>query len=173
MARLGGSWDHQLRKEFEIADGKASDIVLGSLSPEDQGFFQDVQSAKDLWISLQESLTGVRTIVGNWAKIQDYRRRLINSDVEMKAGYNDNVLYRMFVKALPDVYKPLLDSLKPRQITVAEKLAYLYEKEGELNPKGDDSISDVEEAGHIARYGGGKFVTASDNNDISKAHPSF
>ncbi|KAG5950535.1 hypothetical protein E4U58_001582 [Claviceps cyperi] len=91
-----------------------------------------------------------RTIAGNWAKI-----RLVNSDTEMKSGYNDNVLYRMFVKVLPDVYKPLLDSLKPRPMTVAEKLAYLYEKEGELNPKGDDS--DVEEAGHIARYCGGKF----------------
>ncbi|KAG5954361.1 hypothetical protein E4U58_007656 [Claviceps cyperi] len=57
-----------------------------------------------------------RTIAGNWAKIQDSRRRLINSDIEMKSGYSDNALYRMSVKALPDVYKPLLDSLKPLHI---------------------------------------------------------
>ncbi|KAG6268238.1 hypothetical protein E4U48_004771, partial [Claviceps purpurea] len=50
-----------------------------------------------------------RTLAGNWAKIQDYRRRLINSDIEMKSGYSDN----------------------PRPISVADKLAYLYEKEGE------------------------------------------
>ncbi|KAG6203827.1 hypothetical protein E4U50_005524 [Claviceps purpurea] len=36
-----------------------------------------------------------RTLAGNWAKIQDYRRWLINSDIEMKSGYSDNVLYRM------------------------------------------------------------------------------
>ncbi|KAG5935578.1 hypothetical protein E4U59_005530 [Claviceps monticola] len=102
MARLGGSWDYQLRKQFEMADGKASVIVLGSLSLEDQGFFQDVQSAKDLWILLQDryrqpdsvmadryaakivsfKYKPQRTIAGNWAKVQDYRRRLINSDIE-------------------------------------------------------------------------------------------
>ncbi|KAG6201879.1 hypothetical protein E4U10_003637 [Claviceps purpurea] len=91
MARLGGSWDYQLRKEFEMTDGKASDIILGSLSPEDQGFFQDVQSAKNLWESLQDryrqpdsvmadryaakivsfQYKPQRTLAGNWAKILD------------------------------------------------------------------------------------------------------
>ncbi|KAG6271239.1 hypothetical protein E4U49_004370 [Claviceps purpurea] len=42
MARLGGSWDYQLRKEFEIADGKASGIILGSLSPGEQGLVLDL-----------------------------------------------------------------------------------------------------------------------------------
>ncbi|KAG5964545.1 hypothetical protein E4U57_005225 [Claviceps arundinis] len=82
--RLSIPWDYQLKREFEIAD-----------SHEDQGFFQDAQTTMDLWTSLQDryrqpdsvmadrhaakivsfQFKPQRTIAGNWAKIQDYRRR--------------------------------------------------------------------------------------------------
>ncbi|KAG6218253.1 hypothetical protein E4U50_001709 [Claviceps purpurea] len=95
MARLGGSWDYQLRKEFEIADGKASGIILGSLSPGEQGLVLDlcpVSSEGALRFVLEGYNLGrpdsvmadryaakivssqykpQRTLAGNWAKIQD------------------------------------------------------------------------------------------------------
>ncbi|KAG5951180.1 hypothetical protein E4U58_001277, partial [Claviceps cyperi] len=86
----------------DISDGKATDVILGSLGLEDQVLFEDGQTILGPWNSFRNRYRQPTTsqrhpekmmafkfelgrgIAGSWANIPDYRRRSYNSDAALK-----------------------------------------------------------------------------------------
>lgn len=169
-----GSWNIQKKEDYRVASGRAIDFILQSLCEEDQALYDEHASAMALWTALKvkhsrtnkneanSNLANIANFVydaklgvnGCWAKLKEYRRKLIAANALMKNSYPDEGLLMIFTRTMPIEFRATIDVLKFQlTMTVDEKLKALYEVE-ERNKEANDKES--EESAHIAR--GSKYI---------------
>ncbi|KAF7565152.1 hypothetical protein PtrM4_045860 [Pyrenophora tritici-repentis] len=69
-----------------------------------------------------------------WAKLKEYRRKIIAAKPAAKGLYNDEALLQIMLRALPESYGSVIDYLDVQtSLTVDEKIAALRTKELRLN----------------------------------------
>ena len=170
--RWGGSWIIEKKEAYAKAEALALDIMLQSLDEEDQALVDEYECALDFWTALKVKYSKTNESTANtymakiaqfefdpevgldrcWAKLKEYRRKLISANDIMKNAYPDGALLLVLTKKLPDIYKATTDGLRLHpSMSVEDKLKILYEVEEENKPK--------DESAHLARSGrSGKYV---------------
>ena len=176
FAKWGGSWNIDKKDTYIKQESYALDIILQSLDEDDQALVDEYETAKNLWTALKSKYSKTnesianrymakiagfsykpsRGIDGSWTKLKEYRRKLISAKSVMKSAYPDDALFLILTKKLPKEFKATTDGFRMRpELTVEDKLKYLYEVEEDHNSNkdgGDNSDSDSEKA-HVARTG--------------------
>ena len=164
FARWGGSWNIEKKEAYNKAESNALDIMLQSLNEEDQALIDEYETALGLWTALQVKYSKTNESTANiymgkitqftfdkkagldssWAKLKEYRRKLIAAKGVMKSAYPDEALFLILTKKLPSIYKATTDGFRlQKDMLVEDKLRILYEVE--------EDNKEAEEQAHLAQ----------------------
>jgi LTR polyprotein gag-polypeptide-like protein len=130
--RLGGTWNKEKAKTYDQDQAKALYILLISLSTDDQALIDEYPQVKDVWTQLKVKYEKTNATTADfyitklhewkfdeekgidamWAKLKEYRHKIISADINFKSSYPDKSLFTIFTTRLPkSTYKPPIDSL--------------------------------------------------------------
>ncbi|KAI0991596.1 hypothetical protein K3495_g16591, partial [Podosphaera aphanis] len=76
-----------------------------------------------------------------WAKLKEYRRKLISADPIMRNAYPDAALFLILTKSLPSAFKATTDGFRlHNQMSVDEKLRILNEVEEDIRSQSEKAL---------------------------------
>ncbi|KAA8615111.1 Retrotran-gag-2 domain-containing protein [Pyrenophora tritici-repentis] len=152
--RLGGTWNAEKAKEYDKDEAKALFYITNSLLDDDDALADEYETASALWTALKVKYSKTDQLTANnimtklqnftwkdekdvdytWAKLKEYRRKIIAAKPAAKGLYNDEALLQIMLRALPESYGSVIDYLDVQtSLTVDEKIAALRTKELRLN----------------------------------------
>jgi hypothetical protein len=187
FAKWGGSWNIDRKDAYVKAEAYALDIMLQSLDEEDQALIDEYETALGIWTALKVKYSKTHEFTANtymtkiaqfefnaelgldgcWAKLKEYRRKLIGANKIMKNAYPDAALLLILTKSLPDTYRATTDGFRLHpSMPVEDKLKILYEVE-------EDDKAGKDESAHLARAGrAGKYVPPQRRRQDSTDSPN-
>ncbi|CAA9957830.1 hypothetical protein PTMSG1_01410 [Pyrenophora teres f. maculata] len=129
--RLGGTWNAEKAKEYDKDEAKALFYITNSLLDDDDALADEYETASALWTALKKD---EKDVDYTWAKLKEYRRKIIAAKPAAKGLYNNEALLQIILRALPEGYGSVIDYLDVQtSLTVDEKIAALCTKELRLN----------------------------------------
>jgi hypothetical protein len=166
--KLGGTYNLDRKRVFERDKAKAFHIISMSLGDNNKHTRSEYElDIKEFWTSLKVKyqktsqstasiyMTKIQTFVFDepkgifiaWAKLKEYRCKVIAADYNLKATYPDAVLFLILSRSLPASFKPLTCAfIAQPTISIEEKIDMLVEYEMDLK---DEEIKT--EKVHIAK----------------------
>jgi hypothetical protein len=152
--RLGGTWNLEKAKEWDLADAKALEIILEGLDEDDAVLIDEYETAAAVWTQLKlkyektststanQYMTSLQNFVfdkdvgidGSWTKLKEYRRKLIAANGAMRNAYPDDALFLILTLALGESqYTAVIDGfLTQSSLSTEEKVKILQEKEARI-----------------------------------------
>ncbi|KAG9379171.1 Retrotran gag 2 domain containing protein [Pyrenophora tritici-repentis] len=175
--RLGGTWNAEKAKEYDKDEAKALFYITNSLLDDDDALADEYETASALWTALKVKYSKTDQLTANnimtklqnftwkdekdvdytWAKLKEYRRKIIAAKPAAKGLYNDEALLQIMLRALPESYGSVIDYLdklglldaRPPRSTSPE----LGPSTGCLHCKGEHWARDCKYKGEIQEFG--------------------
>lgn len=152
--RLGGTWNAEKAKEYDKDEAKALFYITNSLHDDDDALADEYETASALWTALKAKYSKTDQLTANnmmaklqnfswedeknvdyaWAKLKEYRRKIVAAKPAAKGLYDDEALLQIMLRALPQSYGSVIDYLDLQTtLKVEEKIAALRTKELRLD----------------------------------------
>jgi hypothetical protein len=158
--KLGGTWHIDRKKEFIKDQATALMYIDSGLGKDDKPLIDLYESAKNVYTQLKKKYGKTHETTANkyigliqgftfdetigidgcWAKLIEYRSKLIAANPAMRPVYTDTTLFTLFARKLPKMYKATTDGFRVvTSLTVEEKLQMLGDKEEETNEESESA----------------------------------
>jgi hypothetical protein len=152
--KFGGTYNLDRKRVLERDQAKAFHIISMSFGDDDKSAWGKYElDIKGFWTSLKVKyqktsqftafmyMTKIQTFVFDepkgifvaWAKLKEYRRKVIAADSNLKATYPDAALFLILSRSLPASFKPLTCTFIAQPTSsIEEKIDMLVEDEMDL-----------------------------------------
>ena len=158
---LSTSLDETKVEKYEKAEATSLFLILQALSAEDFDLIDEHETALRVWNALKGKyfrtneysantyLTKIATfefrqemgLDNSWAKLKEFRRKLISADPIMKNAYPDAALFLILTKTLPAAFKATTDGFRIQvTLSVEDKLKILNEVEEDLRLQNEKAL---------------------------------